>query len=610
MKRRPPRQPGEPVIRPIDYTINECGCWVWNWSVERKGYATIVVDGKHRKAHRVAYELGNGPIPEGHILRHLCNNPSCINPAHLVAGTQVENSRDMIASGNMWNQKLTLEDVAEIRRWFAAGGVSRAAIARYYGVVNGDVQLIIANKIFYDENYTPPPKGRSRKNAEPIGKSAAKEIRRLHRDEGVKRKQLAKKFNLSRGAVDSIVNNLLYPDPDYSPPVREKKLTDDQVAEIRGKVAAGVPRKRLADEYGVSLPLINQIVAGKIYKGRPQPQPSVKEDAAPPRPTLKSLNGPAPTSKSEQERRQREQAEQRGPDMKPYRKADDPIIKDSDWGEDCDWKLNPETGCHKWRWGKMPSGHGTITPKGDIKETLAHRASWILHNKRLIPEGHQINHLCDNPPCINPAHLYVGDQFDNMRDTVWRGFNHATQKLTPEQAKEIRDRYEPGVISAKELGQQYGVNASQILNIISNKSFPDHDYIPKNPEFNLNRRLRQQDADTIRERWQTERISFHALAREYQVDRSVISEIVYNKTYYDRNYTPPSIDERRLWKLSPNDKTAILAELQAGATRKELAEKYGIGKDSINAVIRKGAAEAGLSIPGGRNEENQQRPLF
>lgn len=608
MPRRPPRQPGEPVIRPIDYTINEDGCWVWAWNVHPKGYGTVRIDGHNYKAHRVAYELGNGPIPEGHILRHLCNNPSCINPEHLQAGTPRENMRDMVSAGNQRHQRLMPEDAVEIRLQFAAGGISMSEIARRRGVSTGAIQQAIANKTFYDENYTPPPKGRSRKNAEPIGESAAKEIRRLLRDEGVKRKQLAKEFNLSRGAVDSIVNNLLYPDPEYSPPVREKKLTDDQVAEIRSKAAAGVPRKRLADEYGVSLPLINQIVAGKIYKGRPQPQASVKDDAVPPRPTLQSLNGPAPTSKAEQERRQREQEEQRGPDMKPYRKADDPIIKDSDWGEDCDWKLNPETGCHEWRWGKMPSGHGTITPKGDIDETLAHRASWIVHNGP-IPEGRQINHWCDNPPCINPAHLYDGDQFDNMRDTVRHG-NHATQKLTFEQAKEIRAKYEPGIISPDSLGREFGVGAEQIRRIISNKSFPDHDYIPKNPEFNLNRKLRQEHADTIRERWQTERISFHALSREYQVDKSVISGIVYNETYYDSNYTAPSAEERRLWKLSPNDKATIVAEFQAGATRKELAEKYGVGKDSINAVIRKGAAEAGLSIPGGRNEENQQRPLF
>ena len=598
MKRRPPRQPGEPVIRPIDYTINEDGCWVWAWNVHPKGYGTVRIDGHNYKAHRVAYELGNGPIPEGHILRHLCNNPSCINPEHLLAGTPRENMRDMVSAGNMWNQKLTREDAAAIRQQYAAGGVSMAAIARQYGVDSATVQMVIANKNFYDENYT-PPKTRSRKDKKPIGWETASEIRRLLLSEGMSRRELAEKFNIPRSSVDSVIRNDMYRDPAYSPPVRERKFTDAQAEGIRLRVANGVARKELADEFEVSTTLINQIVARKIYNGEAPQQASVEEEAAPPRPTLQSLNGPAPTSKSEQERRLREQAERRGPDVKPYRKPDEPIIT-----EDA-WTLNPETGCHEWKYGRnRNSGHGIITPRGEITDRLAHRVSWILHNGRPIPEGKTINHRCDNPPCINPAHLYAGDHFANMRDTVRRG-NHATQRLNHELAKEIRDQYEPGVTTAAYFAQKYGVGNSQILRIISNQSFPDPDYTPKNPEFSVKRKLQPEDAPVIRERWQAERISFSALAREYKVSQSVIAGVVYNKTYYDPNYTPPSADERRKWKLSDNDIASVIAEFQAGATRKELAEKYGVGYERINEVIRDNADAAGLPIRKGRNSRKK-----
>ena len=274
MKRRPPRQPGEPVIRPIDYTINsETDCWVWNWNVHPKGYARIAVDGKEQQAHRVAYELGNGPISEGHVVRHLCDNPSCINPAHLLAGTPKENARDMVEAGNQGNQKLTMQDAADIRRLFAKGGLSRSAIARMYGVGNGAVQHIIANQAFYDENYTPPPTDRSRKNDHPIGKATAGEIRRLYLDEGMLHRELAEKFNLKPQTVGSIVRNILYPDPDYSPPGRKRKFTDAQVDEIRRRVAAGDSRSQVASEYGVSAGLVIQIVAGKIYNGQTRRRP-------------------------------------------------------------------------------------------------------------------------------------------------------------------------------------------------------------------------------------------------------------------------------------------------------------------------------------------------
>ena len=59
-----------------------------------KGYGSFSVDGKSCPAHRVAFELTHGPIPEGQVVRHKCDVPGCCNPAHLELGTSADNNRD------------------------------------------------------------------------------------------------------------------------------------------------------------------------------------------------------------------------------------------------------------------------------------------------------------------------------------------------------------------------------------------------------------------------------------------------------------------------------------------------------------------------------------
>lgn len=73
------------------YEVTSAGCWMWSKKVHSTGYAYTRVDGKMVRAHRAAYELLVGPIPEGLVLDHLCRNRSCVNPAHLEPVTQREN---------------------------------------------------------------------------------------------------------------------------------------------------------------------------------------------------------------------------------------------------------------------------------------------------------------------------------------------------------------------------------------------------------------------------------------------------------------------------------------------------------------------------------------
>jgi hypothetical protein len=76
-------------------------CWVWTGAlVGVMGYGQTTVRNRLRRyAHRVAYELAHGPVPADLYVLHHCDNPRCVNPAHLFLGTILDNTRDMLAKG-------------------------------------------------------------------------------------------------------------------------------------------------------------------------------------------------------------------------------------------------------------------------------------------------------------------------------------------------------------------------------------------------------------------------------------------------------------------------------------------------------------------------------
>lgn len=77
-----------------------------------------------------------------------------------------------------------------------------------------------------------------------------------------------------------------------------------------------------------------------------------------------------------------------------------------------------EAGCWEWTGGKQTKGYGQTSYRNHRWRT--HRLMYVL-NVGPIPDGKMVCHTCDNRPCCNPAHLYLGDGFDNMRDASRRG---------------------------------------------------------------------------------------------------------------------------------------------------------------------------------------------
>lgn len=125
-------------------------CWLWGGATDRDGYGKIGERGESIGAHRVSYELANGPIPAGMCVLHSCDNPPCVNPGHLSIGTQADNMTDRDAKGRgpkgelNPNSVLDWPRVRDIRSRHAAGETC-AAIARSMGVGKSNISMIVLN---------------------------------------------------------------------------------------------------------------------------------------------------------------------------------------------------------------------------------------------------------------------------------------------------------------------------------------------------------------------------------------------------------------------------------------------------------------------------------
>lgn len=91
---------------PLRFQSVWCGkCWLWNGDYTGSGYGRFYMDAKSFRAHRIAYLIYHGNLPEEELICHKCDNPRCVNPQHLWAGTSKENTDDMIAKGRLVREK-------------------------------------------------------------------------------------------------------------------------------------------------------------------------------------------------------------------------------------------------------------------------------------------------------------------------------------------------------------------------------------------------------------------------------------------------------------------------------------------------------------------------
>jgi len=128
-------------------------CWEWQGSRDKDGYGRIGVSRKDFKktfkAHRLSWELQNGPIPPENCICHRCDNPPCVRPDHLELGTVYDNNHDkekknrQVRGEKNGMKKLTEREINEIRRVYDHGKLNQTELAEIFGVSQSAISKII-----------------------------------------------------------------------------------------------------------------------------------------------------------------------------------------------------------------------------------------------------------------------------------------------------------------------------------------------------------------------------------------------------------------------------------------------------------------------------------
>ena len=164
----------ELILSYVKY-INDSGCWVYKGHLDRDGYGSINIDNQRMKAHRAAYLILVGEIPTGFFVCHRCDNPSCINPAHLFVGTHSDNERDKDLKGRRLVTQLgkvsnlSKADVrAILREYKSLTGIELdkyKTLAERYSCTMRTVERIVKRQFFKTVDEVPrPPITHSRKS--------------------------------------------------------------------------------------------------------------------------------------------------------------------------------------------------------------------------------------------------------------------------------------------------------------------------------------------------------------------------------------------------------------------------------------------------------------
>lgn len=194
--------------------VNSEGCFEWQGPRHRQGYGLVFANGKKSFAHRDSFQAFRREIPSGMCVCHRCDNPCCINPAHLFLGTHADNMKDMArkkrstAGEKSHSAKVSASDVLEMTRLYKSG-VDQGKLAQRYGIARCTVSEIVRGTKWRGIIREVASEGRaayrgSRHPNAKLNEGKVREVRKMHKS-GVETKSIAKAMGVCEGTIHAVL---------------------------------------------------------------------------------------------------------------------------------------------------------------------------------------------------------------------------------------------------------------------------------------------------------------------------------------------------------------------------------------------------------------------